>query len=1003
MKRIAIILLSVASSCICNAQAVFQKAAIYDKISSRHGLSSNKVIAVIQDDEDFYWIATLDGLNRFDGTNIKTYRHNKQDSSSLSHNHCTSLWKDKAGNIWIGTLNGLNRYNSREGFRRYYLKHDKLSAVRLNWIRSITEDSAGNIWVAAFGLWKINPQTGQATFYNDNPSHPSKALINEEGNIIYDPLTNGIWCGNGDLLLYFDIPSASFYHRGHNPYQWELLQPRGNIIFAIDSKHTVWFYSPRTQRLCKASLPDGKIEYSNLTMKEGISKIQCDNKGRVWISRYNQHPVLFDPSSNKADSSFLHRSHFQSPASEVMDCFYEDKAGNYWLCSSNGVSIFNPEKQGKEYIELNRETLENGTGHSDWLIGLSVQDKNNIWLYKHSGIFRCNRSNNRVQRISHPLLQNNISGLLAAGGSTLFISTYFGLHRYDVNKQSIEKTFSANFSHRLNLIQDKHGNIWAGSWGGGVYKFDKDLNLLQHFTKSNGLAHDRIIGLYYSAENDSVFAGYNGGAGYVQIHVENKGITNHIIPLPVESEKNIANTINCFLKDSKDNLWIGSYGGGLFLKPAKASSFKNITQADGLKSNFINAIVEDSLGNVWISTSSGLSILQKGRDHVINITDEIELPDNDFYGNCTVIDAGSLAVFDNEKLVIYYPAKLLMKEKPGRILIGDFKVFDKPVDLPSGQEAIRLSHGQNFFSFEFSLLKTNPEQEIPYAYKLEGFDKDWMNLKKLQPVSYTNVPPGRYVFKVKADSRNGEWLHFSPDVPIIISPPFWKTGWFLIASCLSLLALTIAVYRYRINELKKVFAVRYRISQDLHDEIGSTLSGVALFSELAQQKLKQRDGDDTDTYLQRIRLHSKEMAEKMNDIVWAINPQNDTLEKMINKLRAYSVSVCAPKNIKFHFNADEKIDQGHLNMESRQNIYLLSKEAINNAVKYADATNIYFSLTAIGGRKKVIIKDDGKGFDTKAETKGNGLKNIHARTIQLKGQLSIHSDWGKGTTVEVIW
>jgi signal transduction histidine kinase len=205
------------------------------------------------------------------------------------------------------------------------------------------------------------------------------------------------------------------------------------------------------------------------------------------------------------------------------------------------------------------------------------------------------------------------------------------------------------------------------------------------------------------------------------------------------------------------------------------------------------------------------------------------------------------------------------------------------------------------------------------------------------------------------------------------------------------------------NEVRKIYEVRNKISQDLHDEIGSTLSGVLLFSELAQKKIEQQHTSEADTYLHRITQQSKEMAEKMSDIVWAINPQNDNLKKVISKLQAFAVNVCAAKNMRVQFEVDQDLLLRQMSMQQRKNIYMISKEAINNAVKYSAAQNVVFSLHHKGAHFLLTIKDDGTGFDMKTVRKGNGMNNMVTRAEEMKSDLLIESKPGVGTAVALKW
>jgi signal transduction histidine kinase len=189
------------------------------------------------------------------------------------------------------------------------------------------------------------------------------------------------------------------------------------------------------------------------------------------------------------------------------------------------------------------------------------------------------------------------------------------------------------------------------------------------------------------------------------------------------------------------------------------------------------------------------------------------------------------------------------------------------------------------------------------------------------------------------------------------------------------------------------------ISRDIHDEVGATLSGVALFSEIAKEKIQQQKSEDAKVYLEHITANSKEMVEKMSDIVWAINPLNDSFDRIIAKLRSYAVNFCAGRNMRLHFEEDAQLKHFSPSMHVRKNIYMLMKEAINNAVKYSGASNIYLTVQNKAGDIQIKLRDDGKGFDTLAKQSGNGLGNMQARAAELMAKFSIDSKPGEGTTV----
>ncbi len=993
---------------ILESQPVFPKAAIFHQLTMQHGLSSDRIVEVLQDKEGFYWIATEDGVNRFDGSNVKVFRHNKNDSLTLSHNHCTDLMEDSKGNIWVATLDGLSCFiKEKEIFKRYYLAHPAFANDRLNWIREITEDGEGNIWIAAFGLWKLNLATNEFSYFYIQDASPEKSATRALSKVQYDKRLNGIWCDPIGSIGFFDIKKSSFFFNGNNPHNWTVLNIGEYSDYCIDTDHNMWVWLTGEKTLCKVPLPGGKTEYTGLKADKSISRLHRTNDGKIFISRFGAHPLVYDPQTRKADSSFMKRMHGLSPPTEIARKFYIDKDGNNWIGTSDGICILTPSEQSKEYTEFSMhgriaEMAEEG------FFGSSPQSENKTWLYSHHSIFCFDRNEGRFKNLDFPYLKDRISGLVVSGDSGLFIATVNAIYRYRLASNKIEKKFPGNFMGRTNMALDKFGQLWAVTWTNGVYKFDQDLRVRYHFLKTDSIAnrqlrHNNGIAIYIPPGSDSVYIGYNGGKGYSAIHTQHNTVTSYIIPLARENERNVANTINCFLKDSKGNWWIGTFGGGLFQRNFRTQAFMAINQSDGLKSNFINGIVEDVQGNIWVSTSNGLNVLQNEGRIIISPDNEMVMGTNDFMGNLQQMEPESILAFNTKKLIVYHSRHVLEKEKPGKILISDFKIFDKLRPGSLHDKPIKLNYNQNFFSFSFSLLKSNPAREVLYALKLENFDNDWIYLKKLQEVRYTNIPPGQYVFKVKASGNNGEWLHFSKDIAITVLPPFWKTTWFRLLCIVAIASGIYILYRHRINQVRKVYEVRNKISQDLHDEIGSTLSGVVLFSELAQKKIGQQNTGEADTYLQRITQQSREMAEKMSDIVWAINPQNDNLKKVIAKLQSFAVNICNARGIRVHFEVDQAIVTRHMSMQQRKNIYMISKEAINNAVKYSGARNLFFSIHHKGSHFQLTIKDDGQGFDMSNTRKGNGMINMLTRADEMKSELQIESATGAGTLVMLRW
>jgi len=310
---------------------------------------------------------------------------------------------------------------------------------------------------------------------------------------------------------------------------------------------------------------------------------------------------------------------------------------------------------------------------------------------------------------------------------------------------------------------------------------------------------------------------------------------------------------------------------------------------------------------------------------------------------------------------------------------------------------IKLSYRENVFSFTFAALNFVHPENNKYAYKLDGFDKDWNYTDASKRfANYTNLDAGEYIFMVKGSNNDGVWNETPTTLHLIITPPYWKTWWFRLLVILSLAGIIYALVRNRLNQILKLQRIRNKIASDLHDDVGSTLSSISIFSELAKQQSKE-----VTPLLNQIGENARNMLDTMADIVWTINPENDNFEKIILRMRSFAYNLLGAKNIAFEFDADESISKLKLPMEVRKNLFLIFKEAANNMAKYSEASRALFSIKYSNHQIKFLIRDNGKGFDEATVAKGNGLKNMKRRAKEIGAQLLIESGIGDGTTIQL--
>jgi signal transduction histidine kinase len=321
-----------------------------------------------------------------------------------------------------------------------------------------------------------------------------------------------------------------------------------------------------------------------------------------------------------------------------------------------------------------------------------------------------------------------------------------------------------------------------------------------------------------------------------------------------------------------------------------------------------------------------------------------------------------------------------------------------PVDSLLTKPFVRLQPDENSFSIYFSSLSYRNRGQFTYYYRLEGADKDWVKADGSQSAQYRLLPAGKYVFKVRVENLDGLANESITSLNIYVKPHFWQTGWFISLGLMIIAMIAYGMHRLRLTKVLAVEKIRGRVSRDLHDDMGSTLSTINILSSMAKAKLTI-DQKKTAEYLGKISDNSQRMMEAMDDIVWAIKPDNDTMLKLIARMREFATSVLEAKDILIEFEADEALNELKPDMEYRRDLFLLFKEAVNNAAKYSKSTKVSIKIGIENHRLKLSVSDNGVGFDVKAADGGNGLGNMKRRAATLQGKVDIVSVEQIGTTI----
>jgi len=684
---------------------------------------------------------------------------------------------------------------------------------------------------------------------------------------------------------------------------------------------------------------------------------------------------------------------------------FEDKNKKLWVGTNNGLHKFDPNSNGFVHQKIPHNNPRSKEG---FVYSILQDEQGNIWLGTFGGgLFKCDENGKIVKQYLHDeksknkIIDNRINDLFIQENGDIIIATVNGLCVLQKKDDSF----------RYYLFSEKDS---AALKNKSIEKIICDNTGVYWFATDNGLLSvspsDDIITSYLSDEHN-----------------------------PKTLSSNIINTI---CEDGQGNLWIGTENG-LNKFDRNTNTFTVFTTKDGLPNNYINSLTTDTQGNLWIATNRGISkfnleLLQGKQFRNYNVEDG--LPGYEFNINCVYKNSdGEIYFGGTNGFTKFNPSQITDNPTIPGIAITSFNIFNKQrlsfLQILHKEEII-LSYDENIFSFEFTAFDfTNPPKN-QYSYKLEGFDNDWIQNGNNRIANYTNIEPGEYTFLVKASNSDGIWSENFASIILIIKPPIYRTWYAYTFYILLVLAVLYYLRNYELKKRKiknelllkeekekaKLIEIqlraekaelqtkalesekeldkqimRARIASDLHDEIGGNLSSITLLSSIIN------NDDQVSPVLKKQILNinhaAKSSTESIRDIIWFINPTSDKLSSLFSRIKETTNFMLAGIDYKIKMNEvnnDEKI-----NPELKRNIYLIYKEVLNNIIKHSEAKSVTVDFQKNDNNLRIVIKDDGIGFDQASIKEGNGLRNIKNRSEQISALLEINSKPGEGTKVIV--
>ena len=812
----------------------------FEHLTTSDGLSQMTVYAILQDRRGFMWFGTQSGLNRYDGYGFKVYTHRAREAGSLSHGFVRVLHEDVAGALWVGTYGGgLNRFDPEsEEVTRYQHDPEDTASLSNDDIRALASDSDGTLWVGTRGggLCRLDPASGIFHRYRHDPGDAG-SLPHDDIRSLHLDSQGRLWIGTyGGGLSRWEPSSGTFVNRRIAPGS----PPGGDAdqVRALleDAAGDLWIgTNGGLYRLARER--DELIRHRDEPgdpRGPGGRRIRAlfeDASGNLWIGTRGSGLARLDRSSGLF-SHYLHDP--DDPLSLSHDDVYaifEDSAGGMWVGTfDGGVNRFTPSLETFAHYE-NDPTDPTSLGDND-VNAIQEDPSGALWIGTFGGgLDRFDPATGTFRHYRHDpedpasLSHDDIRTVHADPSGILWIGTLRGgLNRFDPEEETFTRyrhdpADPGSLSHDdvYALHMDHSGFLWVGTYGGGLNRLDPESGRFTRFL------HDPAdptslggndIGAVFEDRSGVLWVATRGGRlsrfdRSTQSFVHYRQATDDPSSLSHSD-------VSCLFEDRAGNLWIGTYGGGLDRLDPQRRSFTHFTTGD-LQAGTVQAILEDRRGRLWVSTNRGLIRFDPAAGTWAGHDRRDGLQDDQFNlgaalrsstGRMYFGGIGGLTAFDPERF----------EDNPfvPPIVLTSFRLFDEERPLPPSGGALRLGHDENFFSFEFAALSFHRPERNRYRYRLDGFDEVWIDPGTRRFASYTNVPAGQYVFHVVGSNNDGVWNDEGVSVPITISTPWWRTGWFRALAIAAAAALLLATYRavaVRSRRLEQERAERLRAAE----------------------------------------------------------------------------------------------------------------------------------------------------------------------------------------------
>ncbi len=955
-------------------------------LSTLDGLSQNSVTQILEDQDGYIWLGTQDGLNRYNGYNFRVFRPDPDDPFSLGDNFIIQMILGPDGRLWLSTREGLSVYE--KGTDRFY----KIITSPENPFRSFyqMQQLDGRIYLSYYSdrssIWSVDihqkfekPYTLLDTvgrLEHIPIEQPLTFMETSDGASYFFGLSEGIRLPEGQK---FSIPDSLVF--SFSSETWQSMDIGGNQVLVAHPKKLLSVHTDLSPKI--EVVHDSIGVYSFLGFESGFAL--ATNQGLKFLNPRTRSITDLEVEGQNFQTSIIHH-------------LFRDSFGQMWIGTANqGVFIHQPLSRAFNYLnetssEKQLVTWDATRIGETWYLGTD----NGLWVFQNG------------QLVHHMLSDKKITASVSDDTHNLWIGTQKGeLYLLSSDSRSVQKVYKPGSMPITSLLPTDTGLYVASQGGLSLFTGGSFTKIESQVIKHPGYYLFEL----YEDNSGVVWIGSANGCHYIKRSGQISSI-----PYKKGSPKSMNfNFVSGFAEDKTGIMWVATYGGGLSrLNPD--STFTHFTEKDGLSNNVIHAICADDQGFLWLTSNGGLTRFDPVSQESVNFTTMDGLKSHNFAVSAIVKSDSMIAIGSTNGLLLFSPSNIHPLRSPPRILWEDIRINYNPIPVSqqvNSLHEVRLNPGDKVISVELSGIKLDHPTDVQYTHQLEGFSAAWVPLPQgSRIISYSSLPYGTYQLRVRASSKNH---HFPPSERVLtihVATPFWFNWWFIaLVQVLIVLLIVGAVFYFsrrtlkrRLRELEteaKIQAERHRISQDLHDSVGTHFAYIIskldyLFLSWGKDEVIQ----DKKSYLHSLSDFARSGMRLLRETIWALDASHVSSLSLKSKIGDYLKFCLTDSNLRYTFVFSST--QENILSPDALHCFRIIQEAVSNSLRHACAKNLSVSVSIHSTGFEIVIQDDGKGFDPDVTKTGEtyGMKSMKKRCEELGASLEIKCV--AGTTIRVV-